>query len=204
MRGLPFDVAARESGSKKADANANAKAKAKVRFGPVVETEEPAQASHGDNEAMAAAMRAVLAELPPAVDEELPCSSTWIACSSSSTPSLKRPTPLPSLKVDPAAAGNDDAVVRAVTATLLAPIELPEAKVLSDVWSKGAAKYQTLTLQRRCRKVGLLKRLNDKLMADAIPESPCVSSFSSASTKSFPSLSGSLKAVREAARAVVS
>ena len=70
----------------------------------------------------------------------------------------------------------------------------------ANAWRKGAAAYHRIRLQSRCRRIGLLRKLSESQMVEAIPESPCASRFSSFTSSgkgSTTRLSSSLKSVSE-------
>jgi len=167
----------------------------------------------------AAADEATVVEESECADE-LPATSQWVAGEP-----LRRHTSLSELELEDAREpqatedGHDGPISpSAVGKVLLSPLqmELPGLKTLGDFCQVSGAKYAKLRLQHSCRRVGFLRRLADRDI-DTVPESPCASRFSSftSSTKSdakseassvkelilgsFKS-SGSLKAVREAAR----
>ena len=111
------------------------------------------------------------------------------------------------------------AVRDAVGKTFLAPLtaELPEISTLAEVLTKASAKAARLALQRRCTRIGLLRKMGDADIR-TVPESPCASRFSSVgsfgSALNTGSRAGSLRssscgkfssfqAARDAARAAV-
>jgi len=84
---------------------------------------------------------------------------------------------------------------------------LPDPQRLGEISVRSLKTYQRIRLQRTCKRVSLLKKLEDAWI-EIIPESPCASRFSSVNSSSTKTSFGStktssFKAARDAARLVV-
>ena len=153
-------------------------------------------------------------------DDDLPSASEWLPCPPSAALELRQrnKTPLPRLVgatcgppaalsplIVPSDLPEDESDTKENEVIALhqlgsSLIEMPDLNSLSIAWRKGAAAYHRIRLQSRCRRIGLLRKLSESQMVEAIPESPCASRFSSFTSSgkgSTTRLSSSLKSVSE-------
>jgi len=125
----------------------------------------------------------------PDDDDEMPSISEFLPCTEqppSPVQGLRRP--LPALSVHSSAAdtaskavgGGDAAAVAVIEQMLLSPLALalPDIAALRLAAQKGHDAYHRIRSHSRSSKLGLIRKLRD-VQVDAIPESPCESSFTS-------------------------